>query len=483
MPEINWLAILPELVLALGAAAVLLVEVQWKPAPSRLGLVAGFALLLAAICTGFQWAEASEAAAAGSPGSLLEFSGMVAVDGMAVFGRFALLGVTALGLAGAWGLLEALGRRAAETMAIALIATAGFSIMLSANNLILVFLGLEIGSIGLYVLAGLTRERKGSDEAAFKYFLLGSFASALFVYGVALLYAGTGEFEILGIRSYLAANIVASPAVLFIGLGLMLVGLGFKVSAAPFHTWAPDVYQGAPAGIVGYMAAAAKVAGFITLARIFVTGLGEFSATWVPVMSGVAALSMVLGSVVALVQSDIRRMLAYSGIAHAGFAMTGIIGGETTGVLFYVVSYAIQLIGSFAVVTAVDGPEGSGSDISAYRGLAARNPGLAAGFAILLFGMAGLPLTSGFIAKFGVFSEAWAADQTWIVILAVLTSVIALAFYLRIVVTMYMDGEGGGELSARPSLRWVLWISVAATILWGVLPGSLLSVVADAFAL
>lgn len=482
-PEVNWLAIFPELALALGAAAVLLVEVQWKPRPGRLGLVAGFFLLLAAIFTGFQWVEASEAVTAGSGASLIAFSGMVVVDGMAVFGRFALLGVTALGLAGAWSLLERLGRRAAETIAIILIATAGFSIMLSANNLILVFLGLEVGSIALYVLAGMTRERKGADEAALKYFLLGSFASALFVYGVALLYAGTGEFEILGIRAHLAANIVAQPAVLFIGLGLMLVGLGFKVSAAPFHTWAPDVYQGAPAGVVGYMAAVAKIAGFITLARVFVTGLGEFEATWVPVMSGVAALSMVLGSVVALVQSDVRRMLAYSGIAHAGFAMTGIIGGETTGVLFYVAAYALQLIGAFAVVTAVDGPEGSGSNISAYRGLAARSPGLAAGFSILLFGMAGLPLTSGFVAKFGVFSEAWAGDQTWVVILGVLASVIALAFYLRIVVTMYMEGESEGELSARPSLRWVLWISVAATILWGVLPGSFLSVVADAFAL
>ncbi len=483
MPEISWLAILPELVLALGAAAVLLVEVQWKPRTNRLGAVAGFALLLAAIFTGFQWTDASQAVATGSPGSLIEFSGMVLVDGMAVFGRLALLGVTALGLACAWGLLEALGRRAAETIAITLIATAGFSIMLSANNLILVFLGLEVGSIALYVLAGLTRERKGSDEAALKYFLLGSFASALFVYGAALLYAGTGEFEILGIRAYLAANIVAQPAVLFIGLGLMLVGLGFKVSAAPFHTWAPDVYQGAPAGIVGYMAAVAKVAGFITLARIFVTGLGEFEATWVPVMSAVAALSMVLGSVVALVQSDVRRMLAYSGIAHAGFAMTGIIGGETSGVLFYVVAYAVQLVGAFAVVSAVDGPEGAGSDISSYRGLSARNPGLAAGFAILLFGMAGMPLTSGFVAKFGVFSEAWGAGQSWVVVLAVVTSVVALAFYLRIVVTMYMEGESGGELPARPSLRWVLWIAVAATILWGVLPGSLLSVVANAFAL
>ena len=482
MPEINWLAIFPELTLALGAAAVLLVEVQWKPRASTLGWLAGWIVLLAAVFTVFQWVWAGDQLAAESTGRLVTFSGMFLVDGMAVYGRLALLGILGLGLAGAHGLYEALGRRAAEAIAIALLAAAGFSIMLSSNNLVLTFLGLEVGSIALYVLAGLTRERKGSDEAALKYFLLGSFASAMFVYGAALLYAGTGQFEILAIRDHLAAVIVARPAVIFIGLGLMLVGLGFKVSAAPFHTWAPDVYQGAPAGIVGYMAAIAKIGGFITLARIFVTGVIEYHATWAPVMAAIAALSMLIGSVVALVQTDVRRMLAYSGIAHAGFAMTGIIGGEIEGVLFYVVAYAVQLIGGFAVITAVSGPEGSASDLSEYRGLWRRNPGLAAGFALLLFGMAGIPLTSGFIAKFGVFSDVW-ATQPWLVILGVLTSVVTLAFYLRITVIMYMEGEEGDPIPARASTRWVVWIAVGLTILWGVIPGTLLSFVADAFAL
>ena len=199
-------------------------------------------------------------------------------------------------------------------------------------------------------------------------------------------------------------------------------------------------------------------------------------------MAAVSALSMVIGSVAALVQTDVRRMLAYSGIAHAGFAMTGIIGGELSGVLFYVVAYAVQLIGGFAVIAVVSGPEVSGSDLSAYRGLWKRNPGLAAGFALLLFGMAGIPLTSGFIAKFGVFSEVWPV-QPWLVILGVVMSVITLAFYLRITVIMYMEGEEGDSIEARPSIRWVVWLAVALTILWGVLPGSLLSIVADAFAL
>ncbi|MFO7299031.1 MAG: NADH-quinone oxidoreductase subunit N [Actinomycetes bacterium] len=480
LPDINWLAIFPELTLALGAALVLLVEVQWKPKASTLAWVGGWVVLLSLIFTAFQWIWVG--ANQETPDRLFVFSDMLITDGMAVYGRFAVLGVLALGLATAVPLLEALGRRAAEAIAIAMLSAAGFSLMLSANNLVLVFLGLEVGSIALYVLAGLTRERKGSDEAALKYFLLGSFASALFVYGVALLYAGTGEFTISGIRQLFSAVIIARPAVILIGLGLMLAGMGFKVSAAPFHAWAPDVYQGAPAGIVGYMAGVAKVAGFITMARIFVTGLIEYQASWAPVVSVVAALSMVIGSVVALAQTDVRRMLAYSGVAHAGFALTGIVAGQTDGVLFYVVAYAVQLIGGFAVISAVSGPEGSGSDLSAYRGLWKRNPGLAAGFALLLFGMAGIPLTSGFVAKFGVFSEVW-GSQPWLVILGVIASVVTLAFYLRITVTMYMEGDEGETVVARTPTRWVVWIAVALTILWGVLPGSLLSVVADAFSL
>lgn len=483
LPEINWLAILPELVLALGAAAVLLVEVQWKPSSDVLGLVAGFSLLLAAIFTVFQWLLATEVIGAGRPGELLEFSGLVVMDGMAIFGRFALIAVTALALMAGWGLYEVLGRRTAEAIAITLLATTGFSIMVASNNLVMLFLGLEVGSIALYVLAGLARGRRGSDEAAIKYFLLGSFASALFVYGVALMYAGTGEFDLNAIRVYVETNIITRPAVLFVGLGLMLVGMAFKVSAAPFHTWAPDVYQGAPAGVVGYMAGVAKVAGFVALARIFVTAFPEFEATWVPVVAAVAALSMLLGSVFALVQDDVRRMLAYSGVAHAGFIMTGIVGGEFSGVLFYVVVYALQLVGAFAVVTAVTGPEGAGSAMSSYRGLSSRSPGLAAGFAILLFGMAGLPLTAGFVAKFGVFSDAWANGQTWLVVLAVLASVIALAFYLRVIVTMYMEDGGGERLAVPATIRWAIGVAVAATIIWGVLPGSLLDLVADAFAI
>jgi NADH-quinone oxidoreductase subunit N len=394
-----------------------------------------------------------------------------------------LLAVTGIGLLAGWRYLAGLGRRGAEAIALILLATSGFSIMVASNNLVMMFLGLEVGSIALYVLAGMSRERARSDEAAIKYFLLGSFASAIFIYGVALLYAGTGEFELLAMRDFFAGFVVLSPAVILVGLGLVIVGLGFKVSAAPFHSWAPDVYQGAPAGVVGFMAAVAKIAGFVALARILLVGLSSLDANWLPIVAGIAALSMLVGSVLALVQTDVRRMLAYSGVAHAGFIMTGVVGGTVNGILFYLAVYSLQLVGAFAVVTVVSGAANSESSIDAYRGLARRSPVLAGSFTVLLLGMAGLPVTSGFIAKFGVFTEAWSSGHEWLVILAVVASVIAFAFYLRIIVFMYMDESDEAAVDVPGTIRPVLAVAVSTTILWGVLPGSLLSLAADALPL
>jgi NADH-quinone oxidoreductase subunit N len=482
-PEISWIAIMPEILLAIGAAGVLLIEVQWKPGPNVLGTVAAGSVVFAAAFSVLQWVVAGDALTNGDPGSLIVFSGLVLMDGFAVFGRFALLAVTAFGLLAGWRYFVSLGRRGAEAIALVLLATTGFSIMIASNNLVMMFLGLEVGSIALYVLAGMSRERARSDEAAIKYFLLGSFASAIFVYGVALLYAGTGQFEILAIRDFLAGFVVLSPAVILIGLGLIIVGLGFKVSAAPFHSWAPDVYQGAPAGVVGYMAATAKIAGFIAIARILLVGLESLDADWLPIVAAIAALSMLVGSTLALVQDDVRRMLAYSGVAHAGFIMTGVVGGTTEGILFYLAVYSLQLVGAFAVAAAVNGADNSESSIDSYRGLGRRSPLLAGSFTVLLLGMAGLPVTSGFIAKFGVFAQAWNSGYQWLVILAVLASVIAFAFYLRIIVVMYMDESEALAVDVPGTSRWVLAFAVGATILWGILPGSLLSLAADALPL
>jgi NADH-quinone oxidoreductase subunit N len=482
-PEISWIAIAPDLTLAVGAALVLLVDVQWKPPPRVWGWVVGATLAVAAGFTALQWLEGTDAAAAGDSGALIAFSGMITMDGLTVFSRLALLVATALGVTGGWRFVVGLGRRGAEALALVLLATSGFSLMVASNNLVMMFLGLEVGSIALYVLAGLARERRESEEAAIKYFLLGSFASALFVYGVALIYAGTRQFEVLEIRHFLDNFIVTNPAVIYIGLGLVIAGLGFKVSAAPFHAWAPDVYQGAPAGLVGYMAAVAKVAGFAAITRILLTALPELDATWLPVVAGISVLSMLLGSVLALVQGDVRRLLAYSGVAHAGFIMTGVVGGSTGPILFYLAIYSIQLIGAFAVVAVVSGPDGAGSSMDRYRGLGRRSPLLASAFAVLLLGMGGLPLTSGFVAKFGVFTEAWARGYEWLVIVAVVASVIAFAFYIRVIVVMYMDDDEAEEAPRVGPEGWVLAVAVGTTILWGIFPSSLLDLAADALPL
>lgn len=482
-PQISWLAIAPELILAVGAALVLLVEVQWKPPTRVLGWITAASLGIAAALTWAQWIAASEAVAAGELGDLRAFSGMILMDRFAIFGRLALLVVTGLGIASGWQFFRGLGRRGAEGLALVLLATTGFSIMVASNNLIMLFLGLEVGSIALYVIAGITRENRESDEAAIKYFLMGSFASAIFVYGVALAYAGTRQLTITGIGDFLGDFLVNRPAVILIGIGLMVVGLGFKVSAAPFHSWAPDVYQGAPAGIVGYMAAVAKIAGFAAITRILLTAFEEFDRSYLPVIAAIAVLSMLLGSVMALVQGDIRRILAYSGVAHAGFIMTGVVGGSTDGVLFYLMVYAIQLVGAFAVVAVVSGPGGARSELALYRGLSGRSPAVAASLAVLLLGMAGLPLTSGFVAKFGVFSDAWTRGYEWLVVIAVLASVVAFAFYLRIIVIMYMENDDSELIEVPRAVRWVLGIAVTTTILWGILPGSLLDLAADALPL
>lgn len=478
-PEVSWIAIGPDLALALGAAFVLLVEVQWKPPVRVLGWVTGGSLVAATALTAWQWVSVAEG---GTPGELA-FAGMILMDGFAIFGRFALLAVTALGVAGGWRFFEGLGRRGAEGLALVLLATTGFSLMVGSNNLVMLFLGLEVGSIALYVLAGLTRDDPKSDEAAIKYFLMGSFASAIFVYGVALMYAGTRQLTIVGLGEFLSGFIVNSPGVILVGIGLIVVGLGFKVSAAPFHTWSPDVYQGAPAGIVGYMAAVAKIAGFIALSRILLTGVDDLDNRFLPVVAGIAVVSMLVGSVLALVQSDVRRMLAYSGVAHAGFILTGVVGSSSDGILFYLAVYAVQLVGAFAVVAAVSGTVGTGSELSQFRGLARRSPVLSGSLTVLLLGMAGLPLTSGFVAKFGVFADAWFNGFEWLVVVAVLASVIAFAFYLRIIVTMYMEEDESSRIEVPGVVRLVLGIAVAATLLWGILPSSLLDVVADALPL
>lgn len=481
--NVSYLAVGPEIILTLGAVIVLMVDVFRKPGPRVHAWIAAATLVLAGVVAGLQWtAEPS-----------VSFSGMISIDRFGTLATFIVLGVAALGLATAWGMVERLGRRGAESVVLVFMAAAGFMLMATSQNLMMIFLGLEIASLSLYVLAGISRERVQADEAALKYFLLGSFASAVFVYGVALTFAGTGHLSILDLRQFFTTYVVLRPGVTLAAMSMLIIGLAFKVSAAPFHVWAPDAYQGSPAGIVGFMAAAAKVGAFAALARILIAGFPFYQEVWSDGLALLAAISITVGMIMAIAQTDLRRMLAYSSVAHAGFILTALVGGPggLAAVWFYLAVYTVQLIGAFAVVSSVAGPTGAASPLSDYTGLADRSPLLAGALALFMLAMSGVPLTSGFVAKFAAFASAWGAGYEWLVILAVLASVAGFFFYLRVIVLMYMQepavAEAPGAASARfqavGSVRWVLLIAIAVTLLFGIVPGPLLDLVRHALPL
>ncbi len=481
---ISPLAIGPEIILTVAAALVLMLDVTIKPSARLHATVAGSALFVAGLVAVRQWAEL-----AGGPALSFHYSRMIILDRPSVLVRLIIVLATALALSAGWEMVRRLGRRGAEAVALVFLAAVGFMLMGASTNLMMIFLGLEIGSISLYVLAGITRTEVKADEAAMKYFLLGSFASAIFVYGIALTYAASGSIELFGIAGFLQSVVLTRPGVALIGLGLLIIGLLFKVTAAPFHAWAPDVYQGAPAGAVGFMAAVAKVGAIAALLRI-VTFFPFFSTTQ-SLLAAIAALSIVLGTVMAIQQNDARRLLAYSGVGHAGFIIIGVAAGTigSSETLFYLVAYSIMLVTGFAIVAAVSGVSTSGSPMESFRGLARTNPGLAAALVVVLLSMAGMPATSGFVAKFGVFAAGWAAELEWLVIVGLLASVAAFFFYLRLVVDMYMREpelvEAPGTPPARPDLRpaqaWSIGVGVALTILLGVWPAPVLELVANAF--
>ena len=472
MTDVSYLAIAPEMLLVVGAVVVLMVDVFVQPSPRVHGWIAALTFLAVAVAIGGQWYRIEV------DGAGLSFGGTLFLHHLSVSARAVLWVVAVLGTVTAWEMLVGLGRRMAEGVSLVLVSTAGFMLMGASADLVMVFVALEIGSIALYVLAGIVRHSPAGDEAAMKYFLLGAFASAIFIYGGALAYAGTGTTNIIEAAGFLAGSHVLRPAVILIGMALLVVGLGFKVTAAPFHSWAPDVYQGAPSGVVGFMAAAAKVGGFVALMNILFIGFDRFRGAWGDGLAVLAAVSVVIGTLLAIQQSDVRRMLAYSGVAHAGFILTGMAAGASGmgGVLFYLATYSVMLVGAFAAVTAVSGPATAGSDFEAYRGLGRRSPVVAAVLAVLMIAMSGMPLTTGFIGKFQVFSSAWDGGYEWLVIVGLLTSVAAFFFYLRLVVLMYFrpGDRGGVELAPSLHVRWVLLCSAAVTVVLGVYPDPLL---------
>ncbi|MEY2475157.1 MAG: NADH-quinone oxidoreductase subunit [Actinomycetota bacterium] len=471
-PAVEYWTLVPAITLVVGALVLLLIASLSRRTYGA-GLYAGLTVVTGLVSLGTAaniWQRVSD------EGPSTAVAKAIAVDGFSTF--FAVLIACAVVLGAL--LAESYVRReqlpAPELFVLMLLSASGGMLMAAANDLIVLFLGLEILSIALYVLAGYHGRREASSEAAMKYFLLGAFSSAIFLYGIALVYGATGTTNLGEIATFLATNVLSNNGILLGGMGLMLVGLGFKVAAVPFHAWTPDVYQGAPTPVTGFMAAAAKAAGFAGLLRVFFSAFGSEQLDWRPVVFVLAVLTLVVGSVLAIVQTDIKRMLAYSSISHAGYVLVGLQAANDSGVagsLFYLLAYTFMVIGSFAVVTLVGGRGDSRHSLDDYRGLASRRPGIALAFTVFLMAQAGVPFTSGFLAKFYVISAAVDRRSYALAIVAMLGAAVAAFFYLRVIVVMYGPPAEGDEQRGIPlprSAAVALGIALAFTLVVGVLP-------------
>ncbi|OGW29805.1 MAG: NADH-quinone oxidoreductase subunit N [Nitrospirae bacterium GWC2_42_7] len=361
-----------------------------------------------------------------------------------------------------------------EYYSLILFSTLGMMIMASAGDLIVLYLGLELMALSTYILAGFIRYDRKSNEAAMKYFLLGAFASAFLLYGTAMIYGLTGTTDLKAISAYIAGNGLASSPALMLSMVMFAVAFSFKIAAVPFHMWAPDAYEGAPTSITAFMSVGPKAAAFAVLGRVFLTAFGTVKIEWAPILIPIAILTMGVGNIVALSQTNIKRMLAYSSIAHAGYMLLGIIAGTNDGmasVLNYMLIYAFMNMGAFAVVIMLRSEGFKGDNITDYQGLAKTHPLAAALMLVFMFSLTGIPPTAGFMGKFYLFVSAIEAGYTWLVIIAVIFSAISAYFYLRIVMLMYMkEPKESVQLTTSPAIGLALAITVAAVLFIGVLP-------------
>jgi NADH-quinone oxidoreductase subunit N len=474
LPSVEWSLFSPQLILV-GGALILLVAGTFLRGQRVGSAYAAFTVVTggaALVASAFLWHRVSGGHGEAQPA----VADALVVDGFSVFFTVAICSAVVVGALLADGYLRRERLPGPEFYVLMLLCASGGVFMAAANDLIIVFLGLEILSIALYVLAGYHRRRSQSQEAAIKYFVLGAFSSAFFLYGVALTYGATGSTNLGSIARFLREQTV-TEGVLLGGIAFLLVGLGFKVAAVPFHMWTPDVYEGSPTPVTGFMAAAAKAAGFGALLRIFFSTFGTNRLDWEPIVWALAVLSLVVGSVLAVVQTDVKRMLAYSSISHAGYVLVGLQAANDRGIagsLFYVLAYTFMILGSFGVATLVGrrGDERHGLD--AYRGLARSRPLLAFTFTVFLLAQAGVPFTSGFLAKFYVIGAAVESHSYALAVIAMLAAVIAAFFYLRVIVVMYMGDEEGREAMPRVAVPagagMALLLSLGFTVVVGFLP-------------
>jgi NADH-quinone oxidoreductase subunit N len=406
----------------------------------------------------------------------MAFGGMLVVDGFATFFRVLALTVGILVVLASYRFLKRQDAETSEYHALLLFSIAGQCLMVASNELIMVFIGLEISSIASYILAGYLREDKQANEASLKYFLLGSFATAFFLYGVALTYGSTGTIQLNAVHDVILGP--NAPSAVFVGLAaaLMFVGLAFKVSAAPFQIWAPDVYQGAPTPISAFLSAGPKAAAFAVFLRIFMTAFAPIGAGWEPLVWISALLSMTIGNFAALRQTNIKRMLAYSSIAHAGYVMVALAARSSIGTaaaMFYLAAYAFMNIGAFAAVTHISGRGERFQSIKDMAGLGRKQPVTAAMLTIFLLSLIGVPLTGGFFGKFYIFKAALESHLVWLTVLGLLNSAVAAYYYLRILVMMYMHEPSEAAAEAEPlspGLGAALMLPALATLFLGIFP-------------
>ncbi len=465
IPSIDIASLGPELILSIAAILVLMVSVFL---PKERKDPACYLSLL-----GILFALASSVTLWGKP--KYAFNNMIYVDNFGLFFNMVVLITAGIAILMSINYLKEEGMSHGEFFALILFATVGMMFMAIGSNLITIFLGLETMSISIYVLAGFLRERDRSNESALKYLLLGAFSSAFLLYGIAFIYGATGTTDLKGISVFLSEATYLNDPMLLAGTGLLLVGFGFKIAAVPFHMWTPDVYEGAPTSVTAFMSVGVKAAAFAAFVRVFSYSLWNLQPDWVLLMWILAVLTMTLGNIAAIAQTNIKRMLAYSSIAHAGYIMVGMVASSELGIssiLFYMLAYAFMNLGAFGVIIVFERKGEKNLDIEDYSGMGFKYPALALLMSIFLFSLAGIPPTAGFVGKFYIFGAAVKEGYIWLAIIGVMNSLVSVYYYLRVTVVMYMN-EPVKEFTGitwSPSMVIALIIAVIGTLLIGILP-------------
>ncbi len=468
LPEIDLYLIAPEIIITAFGFLVLLVDV-FAPKGEKKGYLGVLSLIGVAIAFFYTLPLVGS----GKTG----FEGMFTSDGFAIFFKITILIIAFLTVLISMGYASREGIGFGEYYALILFATLGMMLMAAGTHLIVIFLGLETMSISIYILAGMLREDRRSVESAFKYFLLGAFATGFLLYGIAFLYGATGSLYLKDIASYIATKKLLDNPMLLMSLAFLTIGFGFKIASVPFHMWTPDVYEGAPTSITAFMATGVKAAGFSALIRVFYTALPGFRPDWTSIMWLIAVVTMTVGNIVAISQNNIKRMLAYSSIAHAGYILVAFVAGNklgTSGILFYLMAYAFMNLGAFTCVILLGKKGEENILINDYAGVGFKYPLLAASMTIFLLSMAGIPPLGGFMAKFYIFSAAVEAKFYWLAILGVLNSAISVYYYLRVTVLMYFrESEReitGLQFSPAPVIALIL--ALIGTFYMGIFPSN-----------